>query len=217
MEPQRVLVVDDEEAVRETVSRYLSRGGHEVETAPDGAAALEAFDRRAFDVVVTDLNMPRLGGVDLVRRVKEKDPRTITIVLTGYGTLDSAVEVLHQGCDDYLLKPLPAMEVVSTAIERCLVRRRTLALAASHRKISQAKDNILEVVISEFSVRVKDADACAEALGGACTGDEAGREVKRLRKLLAELDVVIEQARIVGQTIRDRAGPNAQAASIGGG
>ena len=106
MKPQRILVVDDEKIVRALIRRFLEAQGHQVEIAEDGAQALERFHGAAFDILITDLNMPRMGGVELTKRIKTEAPETIIIVLTGYATLDSALEMLRQGCDDYLLKPI---------------------------------------------------------------------------------------------------------------
>jgi DNA-binding NtrC family response regulator len=204
---KRVLVADDEEAIRKVLARHLERAGHTVATASDGQAALEAFEKTGFDAVITDLNMPRLGGVELVRRVKEQAPGTITIVLTGYATLDSAVEVLHQGCDDYLLKPLPDVRIVSHALERCLARRRAMALASSHRKVSQAKDNILSMAVEEFDSRLVDVQQSVAEVEAACTGGtpaEAAGAVGRLRAQLAQLRAVLADVRTASDTVRQR-------------
>jgi len=204
---KRILVADDEEAIRNVLSRHLERSGHTVATASDGKAALETFEAATFDVVITDLNMPRMGGVDLIKRVKEKNPGTITIVLTGYATLDSAVEVLHQGCDEYLLKPLPDVKIVSHAVERCVARRQAMALAASHRKVSQAKDNILSMVIEEISNRMTEIEKCAAGLEAACTQGklaDASAGLGKLKAQLAQVRTVLGDVRTVSDTVRDR-------------
>ncbi len=215
MPTKSILLVDDEEAIRETLSRFLRRKGFAVTTASTGEDALAAASRSAPDMVVSDLNMPGMGGVELIARIKRRFPEVMTIVLTGYASMESAVEMLHKGCDDYLLKPLPNMEVVAHAIARCSHRRRLVSLAESQRRVSQAKDNILELVVEEFASRLKEADACARALGAPGKASEADGQLKRLREVLSELSQTVEQARVVGQTVRDRVGADAGPAADG--
>ncbi|MFH1023528.1 MAG: response regulator [Planctomycetota bacterium] len=204
MSQQRVLVVDDEESIRELLTRFLEAGGYAVETAPDGVSALEAFERNPADVVVTDLTMPRMGGVDLVRRIKAKAPQTIAIVLTGYASLDSAVGVLHEGCDDYLLKPLSDIAIVTHTIEKCLDRRRAIALAASHLKISQAKDNLLGLVVGEFEGRIAEMRVGVDRIRAIPNAPESEREAAKLGELVDRLQGLLQAVRTAAQTVRAR-------------
>lgn len=207
MKPQRILVVDDEEPVREVIGRRLAREGHRVQGAADGAQAWEAFQRDGFDVVITDLNMPRLGGMELIRRVKESAAQTVTIVLTGYGTLDSAVEALRCGCDDYLLKPLQNLDMVTHAVERSLSCRDAALLAASARRVSEAKDGVLSVVIEELEARLDDIGALADRLlaPSAEPGPAAAAELASgLQAQLARLAAVLKDVKLAHHMIRER-------------
>jgi CheY-like chemotaxis protein len=206
MQVQRILVVDDEDTVRNVVSRHLARQGYEVATAPDGVTALEAFESQPFDMVITDLNMPRMGGAELIGRLKADSPGIMVIVLTGYGDMNSAIEVLRRGCDDYLLKPLPDINIVSRAVEQCLARRRALLMAASHRKLSQAKDKILSLIITEFGGRLADLSQVADTIASACTCGEveaALEQAEKLTVMLEKLEQELEDARTVSCTVRD--------------
>lgn len=102
----KLLVVDDEKNLRLVVQKELSRQGHDVETAPDGEAAWEALEASDFDVLLCDINMPRLDGIGLLRRVREKcqTPPEV-IMLTGQATVESAIEAMKLGAYDYLTKP----------------------------------------------------------------------------------------------------------------
>ena len=106
----RILVVDDEEGVRSFLAEALADEGHAVTEAADGDAAAEWLRREAFDLMITDLRMPGLDGLELVRIARTKRPEMRVIVLTAHGTLDSAAEVRQAGAL-YLEKPLesPAM------------------------------------------------------------------------------------------------------------
>jgi CheY-like chemotaxis protein len=218
MQALRILVVDDEESVREVVSRRLAQDGHQVETAADGAEACLAFEKSPFDIVITDLNMPRMGGVELVRRIKESAPRTIAIVLTGYGTLDSAVEVLRQGCDDYLLKPLQNLDIVAHSVEKSLARRNALLMAASARRLGEAKDNILGLVIEEFEVRLGGIGALVGKLAGPPAEPAPARTAELARAVeaqLAQLGAVLEDVKLAHRTIRERSADRQQAPGWG--
>jgi two-component system KDP operon response regulator KdpE len=116
----RVLVVDDESGMRKVVRDALERAGHEVETAADGVAALDSFEERTFDLVVTDLSMPVMSGLELVRRIREKSVVPI-LVLTVRQEEREKVRLLDAGADDYVTKPFGVAELVARA--RALVRR----------------------------------------------------------------------------------------------
>ena len=131
----RVLVVDDEESVREFVAESLSRDGHEVTEARDGAHALRIMEADAFDVLVTDLKMPGIDGMELVRRVRASAPETEIVVLTAHGTVETAVEAMKLGARDYLGKPLGSPAELRLVVARAL-EHRSLALGREREKSS---------------------------------------------------------------------------------
>jgi DNA-binding response OmpR family regulator len=116
----RVLVVDDEPIVREVLSRYLSREGFEVETAADGQAALEAFEATRPELVVLDLMLPRMDGLEVFRRIRARNGAAV-IMLTARGEETDRVVGLELGADDYIAKPFSPREVVARV--RAVLRR----------------------------------------------------------------------------------------------
>jgi two-component system, NtrC family, response regulator HydG len=118
----RILVVDDEEDARTTLATILGRQGFEAVTAASGAAALESAAEFPPDVVVTDLNMPEMDGVELLHKLHAHDPRLPVIVATGFGEIATAVAAMRAGAEDYVSKPLDVPSLVLT-IERALERR----------------------------------------------------------------------------------------------
>jgi two-component system response regulator FlrC len=102
----RILVVDDEKGVRSFLAESLELGGHTVGRAEDGEAALAALERQSFDLVFTDLRMPRLAGIPFLKRVRELYPEIEIVVLTAHGSVDTAVEAMKLGAFDYLQKPV---------------------------------------------------------------------------------------------------------------
>ena len=101
-----ILVVDDERGLCSGIQEALRREGYTVEAANEAAGALHWTDRRLFNIVLTDVKMPGLDGLELVRRVKSKSPDTLCILMTAYGTVGHAVEAMKEGAYDYLSKPL---------------------------------------------------------------------------------------------------------------
>jgi two-component system response regulator ResD len=116
----RVLVVDDEPMVREVLARYLAKGGFSVETADDGQAALEAFARTSPDLVLLDLMLPRVDGLEVFRRIRQGND-TAVIVLTAKGEETQRILGLELGADDYVTKPFSPREVVARV--RAVLRR----------------------------------------------------------------------------------------------
>ena len=121
---QTILVVDDEQANRVTLERILSREGYRVVHAPSGRVAMEELRDRAIDVVLTDLKMPGMSGIDLLKAAKKIDPDLEVVVMTAYGTVETAVEAMKEGAYDFVSKPLKRMDLVRTL--RKALEKRTL-------------------------------------------------------------------------------------------
>ncbi|MBU1275749.1 MAG: sigma-54 dependent transcriptional regulator [Proteobacteria bacterium] len=103
--PLRVLVVDDELAMRESIAAWLVQDGHQVGKAEGGREALGLMEQREFDLALVDIKMPGMDGIELLRRVKESHPDVLVIIITAYGSIESAVDAMKAGASDYLLKP----------------------------------------------------------------------------------------------------------------
>jgi len=109
----KVLVVDDEEEIRDLLLKALTQmGGFRVELAGSGEEALRKIDKDQFDLILTDLAMPKMNGLQLIEEVAQSKPEVLTVLMTGHGTIDSALEALKRGASDYLLKPLYLEELV---------------------------------------------------------------------------------------------------------
>jgi two-component system response regulator AtoC len=119
----RVLVVDDEAGIREFLSEALADDDHEVASAASGEAAWARLEREGFDLVLTDLSMPGMDGLELLRRVREAQPDVEVVVITAHGKVDSAVEAMRLGAFDYLQKPLGSLAELRLLVRRAAERR----------------------------------------------------------------------------------------------
>ena len=155
-ESAHVLVVDDEGAIRYSVSKTLQRVGYNVNEAASGEEALEAIKQQRFDVVLTDIRMPGLTGVELLKRIREQAPDAIVILMTGYASLGTAVEALRLGAHDYLIKPSSSQDIrqsVSRGVERArnLKRRRALldAIRSNVSELTHADVDIVKAALED--------------------------------------------------------------------
>ncbi|HTZ52280.1 MAG TPA: sigma-54 dependent transcriptional regulator [Spirochaetia bacterium] len=117
-----ILVADDEKNIREGLREALALDGYEVLTAADGQEALEAVTRGDVDLLITDLKMPRLSGEELLKSVTAQSPTLPVIILTGHGTIESAVQAMHDGAYDFLTKPVN-LDRLSLLVKRALASR----------------------------------------------------------------------------------------------
>ncbi|MDH3845056.1 MAG: response regulator, partial [Myxococcales bacterium] len=122
----KILVVDDEVVIREILADFLTMEGFYVRTAEDGGGALVELSRDRFDLVLSDLKMPNMGGLELLGAIRKHTPHVVTIIMTGFGTVETAIEAMKQGAYDYVLKPFKVEEVVHT-IRRGLEKQRLQA------------------------------------------------------------------------------------------
>jgi DNA-binding NtrC family response regulator len=127
----RLLVVDDEKNIREGLAASLEMDGYEVVTAVDGDAGFKRFGKGDIDLVITDLKMPGLSGEELLRHITAESPGIPVIVLTGHGTVESAVEAMRRGAWDFLTKPVN-LDHLSQLVKRALQNRE---LALKHREL----------------------------------------------------------------------------------
>jgi two-component system response regulator AtoC len=152
---ERVLIADDDEALRESLELVLASEGYEVATAPDGAAALELADRMPADVVLCDLRMPGLDGLELLPQLARRLPGATLILMSAYGTQELAIEAMKRGAYDYLAKPFQPSEVLLAlrkARERERLRRanqllqRDVQRAVGERPIVAASKPMIELL-----------------------------------------------------------------------
>ncbi len=134
----RILVVDDEENVRITTAAILEQEGYDVATASDGREALEMAARAHYDLVLTDLRMDDMDGITLLHELQTRHPNLVTIVLTGYASIESSIDALRQGVYDYLVKPCVVDDLKRTV-------RRALEHREQRMRISELSSPVVEI------------------------------------------------------------------------
>src|SRR3954468_608288 len=146
-ERKQILVVDDEPNLRRVLSAQLERDGYDVHTAEDGEQALQVLKEHHLDLIITDLRMPKLDGMELLRRAVAIDDELPVVMITAHGTVDNAVEALKTGAFDYLTKPFDQAEV--RAIVRKALRTRDLSAAEATRPESDARESARYGIIGQ--------------------------------------------------------------------
>jgi two-component system response regulator PilR (NtrC family) len=141
----RILVVDDEESMRQLLEIALGKEGYRLTLAESGRKAIEAFDKASYDLVISDIKMPDMSGVEVLRHVKETDPTVPVIMVTAYASAETAVEALRLGAYDYLTKPFKLEELktnIRNALEKVRLKRENESLKRELKK-SQGLDSML--------------------------------------------------------------------------
>lgn len=134
--PQRILIVDDDAIIVESLIEFLRLEGYEADGARGFAQALSALERRAYSLVISDINMPDANGFELLRVLKQRHPEIVVVIITGYGTIESAVEAIKMGAYDYLTKPIIDDEI-KLVVERALAQQ---ALLRENQSLREALD-----------------------------------------------------------------------------
>lgn len=145
----RLLVIDDEKGIRDALAQLFEYEGHVVSTAEDGRAGIEMASKARQDVIFLDVKMPGLDGLDVLARLRENDPTALVVMISGHGTIDTAVDATRKGAYDFLEKPLDSDRLLVTL-------RRALKLRGLTRTMADLKSQVesrYEIVGTSFAIR----------------------------------------------------------------
>lgn len=157
-EKSSILIIDDEESIRDSCTQVLEKEGHQVTSAPTGPQGLKKFKESSFEVVLLDLKLPGLDGMDVLSQVKKESPESYVIIITGFASIESAVEAIKRGAFDYLAKPFSPEElrvIVNRALESRKIYFQNISLPQESEEArgfdmvigkSKTMQNVLDVV-----------------------------------------------------------------------
>jgi DNA-binding NtrC family response regulator len=190
-----ILIAEDHEIARKSIQQYLQQEGYRVEEAADGDAAIEAINNADFDLVITDLKMPGASGLDVLKHVREVSPNSLVIVTTAFGSVESAIEALRLGAQDYVIKPVifedllskvrHVMEYRRLAWEIQMLRRELSSLSPTFTDLvgrSQAMRNIIaliqKVASSDSTVLITGESGCGKEVVARAIHSQSARKDK---------------------------------------
>ena len=177
--PKSILVVDDEQIIRESISYILAKENYDVGEAENGKEAYEKLMETNYDLVLTDLEMPEMKGTELLQKIREFSPRTTTIVITAYGSLETAISALRNGASDYILKPIEFDELL-IKVNRLFEMKDLLIENQTLRSELQRSTEDSKIIGKSFAIRkifelidsVADTDSTVLITGKSGTGKE---------------------------------------------
>ena len=206
-----VLVIDDEEAMRDSCRQVLAREGYRVETAADGESGLRKVREVRPDLVLVDLKMPRIDGMEMLEEITALDPTTVAVVITGYATVESAVEAMKCGAYDFLPKPFTPEELRIVAKRGLEHRRLTLEMEALRKENERMRENFVTVVTHELRAPLVAVEQYLEVMLNGMTGSVTAkqREIlehsrKRVEWLLTLVNEWLSMSRIQRGKIVER-------------
>ncbi|HXV81004.1 MAG TPA: sigma-54 dependent transcriptional regulator, partial [Candidatus Binatia bacterium] len=179
LNPARILIVDDDREMCQFLADLLSEEGYRVETVHDGPSAVERYRLESFDLTITDLMMPRMRGTELVRQLREIDHHALVLLITAFGSIESAVEAMHAGAFHYVTKPFRADEIL-LQISRALEQRNLQSEVQRLRQQVHSRYGFENIIgqsakmrqIFELVTRVSDLAVNVLILGESGTGKE---------------------------------------------
>ncbi len=205
MEHDRILVVDDDARILRFLQRCLAEEGYRVATASDGAEAISRMKEETFALVLTDMKMPQVDGLALLREARRLTPDVAIIVLTGHATSENAIAALREeGAYDYILKPLETLDALSEAVRKALARRGQLLRDKELLRELEEENRLLSQEVEE---RIREVTLARQKL-------EAWKLVDRARSILMKrlgipadraLNLLREKSRREQRTMHDTA------------
>lgn len=198
----RILIADDEDEIRYVITKTLE-GHFACETVSDGQAAIEMIEANPPDAVITDLKMPQVSGIDVLAAARIKDPLIPVIVITGYGTLDTAIEALRLGAYDYIQKPFEDLRIIRNTLEHALesrnLRRENLLLLEDLRHSNNFKSQLLRTVAHDFKNMLQGVIGFSDLAQMGGTLQEVREQLSDIRLVAQNMQLLADDLTTYGQ------------------
>jgi two-component system response regulator PilR (NtrC family) len=180
-DPFRILIVDDNKELREILQEYLKGEGHDAEGAANGREALERQHQEPFDLIITDLNMPEVPGMELIKTIRKENQDTEFVIITGYASMDSAVEAVRIGAFDYIVKPF-RMEELQVVVKNA---RDKITLKKLNAKLVQTLQSFYDEMERYRGKKPEEREGMDEPANGKRASDteQIVAEIRNLKKL----------------------------------
>lgn len=216
-----ILVIDDEEAIRDSCCQVLSRDGYVTETAENGQSGLRKIREVKPDLVLIDLKMPGMGGMELLKEIGQIDPDIISIVITGYATIESAVEAMKLNAYDFLPKPFTP-DQLRIVVERGLERRHLTAESARLRREKEMmRENFITLVSHQLRSPLASVKQYFGVIQEGFAGEVTDKQKEIIQKASGYIDSLVQlindwldMSRVEAGRIRDKSEPVALAAVL---
>ena len=153
----QILVVEDSKPLREMLVHVLKEDGTRVDSAKDGKEALDQYYSTPYDLIITDLNMPEVTGIELIKKIREQDDLVEFIIITGYASLESAVEAIKAGAFDYIIKPFKVEELkvaVRNVKDKVLLKNKNIALMEKLRSFYEEIDRYKYTKVTSWTEKI---------------------------------------------------------------
>ena len=191
---ERILIVDDEDTLRMTMKARMEVAGFETQTAENGEEALAKMKENEFDVVLMDIKMPGMGGIEALRLFNELYPKTDVVMLTGFADFSTAIDCLKLGAKDYMVKPVDSTELIARL--RSLVRSR-----ASERALQETRRNFLSMIYIDLLGPLKSTRESLERLS--MSSPKLNREQQvEVENNLALCDKMISKIQLMDEELK---------------
>jgi two-component system sensor histidine kinase/response regulator len=187
-----VLVIDDEQAMRDSCRQVLTKNGYRIETAEDGDSGLDKVREIQPDLVLVDLKMPGLGGMEVLERISEIDPNIVSVVITAYATIESAVEAMKRHAYDFLTKPFTP-DQLRVVVKRGLERRRlAIESARLQREKELMKENFITLVSHQLRSPLASVKQYFGVLREGFAGDVSSKQKEMIEKAGRYIDDLLQ-------------------------
>ena len=186
-----ILVIDDEEAMRDSCYQVLSKDGYRTETAEDGDSGLQKIRDIKPDLVLVDLKMPGMGGMELLEKTRDIDPNIVSVVITGYATIESAVDAMKRNAYDFLPKPFTP-DQLRIVTRRGLERRKlTLESARLRQEKEKMRENFVTLVSHQLRSPLVSVQQYFEVMLGGFAGEVAGKQKEMIEEASKRIDALL--------------------------